>query len=170
MFDLQKIQIHGVTHYAKTKNEKQELLEVVMLTSIIIMQPWLGNKSKSSDRVWSSLPARVCFLLRGCTSEDEHMVVTWGDLVLHKDIICTHTNVDWAAFWQNLGRTNPSFNGLSIPLLRLLNDSLRKSSYCFCFPQRALEYTVGRRNGSVLQLHYSHSFFVKHVPHLFSIH
>lgn len=141
-------------------------------TSNIIMQPWLGNKSKSPDSVWSSLLARVCFLLSvGCTSEDEHMVVTWGDLALHKDmehlIICTHTNVDCAAFRQNLRRTNPSFTGLSIPLLHLLNDSLRKRSDCFCFPQRPLEYTVGRHNGSVLQLHSSHSFFV---PHLFSIH
>lgn len=67
-------------------------------------------------------------------------------------------------------RTNPSFTGLNIPLLLPLNDSPRKSPGGLSFPPRRPEYTVGRHNGSVLQLHYSHSFFVQHVRCLFSIH
>lgn len=64
-------------------------------------------------------------------------------------------------------RTNPSFTGLNMPLLLPLNDSPHKSPGGFSFPPRRPEYTVGRHNGSVLQLRYSHSFFVQHVRCLF---
>lgn len=94
-----------------------------------------------------------------------------SDLALrggHATFNNTSTNVRASAFRQSGKRTNPSFTGLNIPLLHPLNDSPHRSPVGSSSPPRRPEYAVGRRNGSILPLQCSHSFFIQRVLCLFS--